>query len=270
MGRIDTARSTLSENQSKPSYALIVEIRVTLPAQMQARRTILIFDADDTLWETQSLYEKSKKDFLARMEKVKFARRESIDLFESIDRRNVERFGFSRRRFPQSMIDTYRALCLAHDRRIDRSVAQRIRRAGERVFQATPRLLKGARETLSKLRARGLRMVLATKGDRAVQVRRIAQSGLRQFFERVYVLPEKGAKEFRQIVRAEKGDPSRSWSIGNSIRSDINPALAAGLNVIWVPRETWIYEEERPTKKRGFHRAKSIEDVPAIVLRSDL
>jgi len=201
------------------------------------------------------------------MVRAGFSRKEVRDRFETIDHANVPKLGFSKRRFPQSMFETYRALCFEHAKHFDRSIARRARAIGTRVFDVSPRILRGVNETLSKLRAQGVRLVLATKGDSALQRHRIKQSGLRHYFDRVYIFPRKGTTEFKRILGAERLDHSISWSIGNSIKSDINPALAAGINAIWIPRKTWVYEDEEPVANARLCMARSIREVPGIIFR---
>lgn len=227
---------------------------------------MVVFDADDTLWETQVLYNCAKGRFLSAMEGAGFPPEAARERLEAIDQANVSRLGFSKRRFPQSMRDTYKALCIAYSRRFEEEKAAGVEAIGASVFNVSPRVVEGVREALDELRASGLKLVLATKGDREVQEQRVESSRLRQYFDRVYVLAHKGAKEFQEIVTEAGMDASRAWSVGNSVRSDINPALAVGLHAIWIPNKTWVYEHEEPVASPRLHRAESIREVPDIVL----
>jgi putative hydrolase of the HAD superfamily len=186
--------------------------------------------------------------------------------FETMDHSNVARLGFSRTRFPQSMRDTYEHFCADYSRPFDDATARRAYEIGLSVFQASPRIFPGVRQTLSMLRRRNVRLLLATKGDRQVQRLRVSASGLRRYFHQVHIFDDKGVREYRRLLRQEHIEPSHAWSVGNSIKSDIKPALAVGLNAIWIPRETWIYEAADFEPTALLYTAKSIRDVPRIVL----
>jgi putative hydrolase of the HAD superfamily len=68
---------------------------------------------------------------------------------------------------------------------------------------------------------------------------------LEPFFSTTAVVHEKAEETYRAIVQDRQLDPARTWMIGNSPRSDINPALAAGLNAVFIPHEhTWRLEKE--------------------------
>lgn len=226
----------------------------------------VIFDADDTLWDTQPLYEKSKLRFFRLMDRCGFPLEEASSRLETMDHANVSKFGFSKERFPRSMRDTYAALCTIHGRRFDQETADRALEIGQAVFEQSPIVLDGVVETLSELRRNRVKLLLATKGDQEVQTLRVSSSGLRPYFERVYVLKDKGVREFKQIISDENIQLSRGWSVGNSTRSDINPALAAGLNAIWIHRETWVYERAEVASSQKLHVAESMAQVANIVL----
>lgn len=229
----------------------------------------VIFDADDTLWDTQPLYEKAKLEFVRLMERLGFPSEDASNRFEATDHANVSLFGFSKQRFPRSMHDTYAALCEAFGRRFDMDKASQALRIGESVFEQSPVIYDGVVETLSELRENGIRLLLATKGDQEVQTLRVDSSGLRPYFEHIYVLKDKGLREFQQMISDANIALPSGWSVGNSARSDINPALAAGLKAIWIHRDTWIYERVEVASATDLHVAKSITEVPGIVLGCD-
>jgi putative hydrolase of the HAD superfamily len=226
----------------------------------------VIFDGDDTLWETQSLYNTAKRSFFLEMEKAGFNPAEVERRFESIDHANVARLGFGRRRFPQSMCETYKRFCEEHSLVVDPGRLSQMRAIGESVFLAVPTLYKEAERTLGILRSANFVLTLATKGDPEIQRERIRTSGLTTSFDGIYVFEEKGAQEFRQIVDDWRLDIGGSWSIGNSARSDIAPALAIGLSGIWIRRTTWSYEDEELGMEGSLYVAASLEEACSIVL----
>jgi len=233
---------------------------------MPLTRIGVIFDGDDTLWETQPLYVAAKSRFFREMSYAGFPPHEVERRFESIDRANVSTFGFSKHRFPQSMWDTYSALCADYAMRFDDGKAAHFRSIGESVFQTTPPLFDGVLEVLSELQWLHMMLILATKGDPVIQQHKVEASGLAPYFDRIYVVPDKNTREFTRIVTECQLDVRGSWSIGNSVRADINPALAVGLNTIWIPNTTWDHEDEEPISNERFHRALSIKDVPLIII----
>jgi putative hydrolase of the HAD superfamily len=199
------------------------------------------------------------------MTRAGFPRKVVLQRFEAIDHANVSRLGFSRRRFPQSMYDTYQSFCIDYDKPFDETEAQRFQFIGTAVFEASPKIFKEVPETLGRLSSRGVRLILATKGDPEIQERRIETSRLGHYFQRTYILAHKQVTEFEQIVADCNIDASNGWSIGNSVKSDINPALAVGLSAIWIPYRTWGYEDEEPVVSSRLHEAKSIREVPRII-----
>ncbi|MGD0647774.1 MAG: HAD hydrolase-like protein, partial [Acidobacteriaceae bacterium] len=105
-------------------------------------------------------------------------------------------------------------------------------------------LLPNVRETLDELSQRH-RLIMVTKGNEIEQTDKLERSGLRPLFSAVEVLAEKNAAAYRDVVAAHQCDCGSTWMIGNSPKSDINPALAAGLNAVFIPHDfTWVLEHE--------------------------
>lgn len=229
--------------------------------------TTVIFDADDTLWDTQPLYESSKEQFFQVMQRAGFPIQEVLARFEEVDHANVSKLGFSKERFPQSMRDTYAIFCTAFGQPFNKLIARQVFQIGSAVFKASPQMFDGVKDALSELMRNDVKLVLATKGDKEVQALRLRASGLRRYFDCVHILEEKGLSEFTYLISHEQIEPSRGWSVGNSVRSDINPALAAGLKAIWIPRDTWMYEHVEAALSHQLYVVHSITEVPGIVLR---
>lgn len=231
----------------------------------QAVATV-IFDADDTLWDTQPLYEQSKKEYFRFMAQFGFEPMEVSSQLETTDHANVARLGFTKERFPQSMRDTYALLCETQGQRFDEEVAARAMRIGQVVFKQAPVLFEGVSEMLQELRDNHARLLLATKGDAEVQRIRIGESGLERYFHNIYILHDKSEAEFLRIIERERIVLNSGWSVGNSIKSDINPALAVGLKAIWIPRKTWHYESAEVVHSDRLYAVDSIRDVSGVVL----
>jgi putative hydrolase of the HAD superfamily len=225
----------------------------------------VIFDGDDTLWETQILYIRAKKRFFREMERLGFDPTEVETRFEKIDFENVRLHGFSKARFPTSMSYTYQVLSGDYNKVVDKNIEKRVEAIGYSTFGKKPRVFSGVTEVLRTLRETELRVILATKGDQEVQEEKISFSNLRSYFDRIYIFPEKGERDLRKIVNECNLDPEVSWSIGNSVKSDINPALKIGMRAIWIPKRTWGFEEEEPVDKQRLFRVRSIKDVLRIL-----
>jgi putative hydrolase of the HAD superfamily len=225
----------------------------------------VIFDGDDTLWETQLFYVHAKKMFFKQMERLGFDAIEAEQRFERIDIDNVRPLGFSKERFPKSMSETYQALSIDYGKPIDKNIKEQVETIGFSAFGKKPRVFGGVIGVLTALRARQLKIILATKGDQKVQEEKISFSNLRSYFDYIYIFPEKGERDLKRIVNECNLDPKVSWSIGNSMRSDINPALKIGMRAIWIPRRTWAFEEEEPLDRERLFKARSIKEVPRIL-----
>lgn len=202
----------------------------------------LIFDGDDTLWSTEPLYDHARE--LAREEVV----RAGLDgaEWEALERRidveNVRHLGFSIERFPTSCVQAYEAVSRASNVPTNPVVVERVRSAAQTVFSQDPPLVRGARELLESLRARGAKLALLTKGDHDLQVRRVERSGLADLFDVIHIVSEKPPAAFRDIVTQLKVQPNDAWSVGNSVRSDILPAVEAGLRAVWIDAHVWEHE----------------------------
>jgi putative hydrolase of the HAD superfamily len=222
-------------------------------------RNAIIFDGDDTLWETMSHYSTAKEEFLKQMISCGFDRLAASAQFETIDVNNVRGMGFSRHRFPHSMVETYRYFCKRIGNRLDQQIEEAIRQIGYRVFDMPPIVFEDAAYVLESLKSSHC-LILATKGDREVQTGKINQSGLAHYFDAIYIFEQKGMAEFKTIID-DRGLSTRScWSIGNSLRSDINPALEVGLSAIWIPRHTWDYEIAEESANPRFYKADRLID----------
>jgi putative hydrolase of the HAD superfamily len=227
----------------------------------------VIFDGDDTLWSTERLYD----DARAAARSIVASHRLDAAKWEELERRrdvdNVLLLGHSMGRFPTSCVQAYEEMCRIEGRAHDPSVARRIRRVAESVFDQEAPVIEGARETLELLRLRGVRLALLTKGDYRVQKRRIDSSGLRDLFDLIEIVKEKSSETVRSVVANLGVIVDSAWMVGNSVRSDILPALTAGLRAIWIQAHVWEYEasaddyvDDRVT------RTRNLAEIPKLVL----
>ncbi len=202
----------------------------------------IIFDGDDTLWLTEPLYDEARSNARAVVAAAGMDGSKWEALERQIDVLNVTTMGYSVERFPESCVQAYEETCRIDHLIPDPLIAGEIRSIARYVFDHDAPLAVGARETLTSLRARGARLALLTKGDPDLQTRRIARSGLIHFFQIVEIVPEKSPEIIRAVVDALDLDVGSAWMVGNSIRSDILPALKAGVRAIWINAHVWEHE----------------------------
>ena len=245
-------------------YSEVVSTRKADP------RMAVVFDGDDTLWSTEPLYDAARDRARDEVEHAGLDGHEWERLERRIDVDNVSRFGFSTERFPTSCVEAYDALCAAKSVTPTTDVRQRIADAARTVFSTDPLLLPHAREILEQLREQGIRLALLTKGDAVLQRRRIDHSGLARMFDIIRVVDEKSPETFQEVVNSLSAQPERSWSIGNSIKSDVLPAIEAHLRAVWIDAHVWEHETlSNLPKNQSVLVANSIAQVPELITAID-
>jgi len=220
-------------------------------------RTLLV-DADDTLWENNIFYLRCTarlKRFLANHGIAEERVQETLD---RIERGTVQQHGYGPAGYVAAVVATTETLLRAAGVEPTQALVDEARRIAEPVRRAPMVLIEGVRETLLALRPT-TRLVLVTKGDRPTQLEKLARSGLGPLFDGKHVVAEKDVDVYRGIAREMGLDPRCTWMVGNSPKSDINPAVEAGLGAIYVPHDqTWTAEHahlehpERVTVLRAF------------------
>jgi putative hydrolase of the HAD superfamily len=211
-----------------------------------------IFDYDDTLAWNMHDYSEPQLEFFRFAIKKLGPRCPDVQTLANLeaetDSAGVKVHGFKLERFPLSFQETYRALCQRAGveptpKDLKRAYAIGMKAYDEKRYQKQG-LVEGAAETLDFLAGRdGNELILLTKGDERVQQKKIEATGARKWFgDRVHIVPKKDAKVLEDIVGMR--NKMLTWHIGNSIRSDVNPAIEARIGMVYVPCETWAYERE--------------------------
>ena len=219
-------------------------------------------DADDTLWHNERFFRMSQ----ARFAEVLADHAEPDHLaqrLEAAERRNLARYGFGIKGFVLSMIETAVEVT---EGRVPGEVVGALLAQGREMLAHPIELLPGVAETVGAL-AGEAELVLITKGDLLDQERKLAQSGLGDLFDAVEIVSDKTAETYSRIF-ARHGR-KRAIMVGNSLRSDVLPALEAGAWAAHVPHElTWSYEAaEAPVDHRKFHRLATLSDLPPLLDR---
>src|ERR1700677_1181113 len=203
-----------------------------------ARPTLLI-DADDTLWENNIFFEQAIETFIDLLEPLGYTRDYIRYILNETERRNIRQHGYGVRSFRRSLEDTYLKLAGNTARR---EMVQRIDQMAADLEGTPPHILDGVPETLAYLADRH-RLILLTKGEPAEQAAKVERSGLQTYFDAIEIVVEKNSEVYVQIIEQFKIVKSHGWMVGNSPRSDINPALQVGLNAVFIPHSnTWELE----------------------------
>ena len=218
---------------------------------MATERWTIGFDADDTLWHNERYFRLSQERFAELLRD--FAEADHLaDRLDAAERRNLGRYGFGIKGFVLSMIET--ALDVT-DRKVPGAVIAELIAAGHEMLAHPIELLPDAAETVAAL-AGEAHLLLITKGDLLDQERKLAQSGLGEFFDGVEIVADKTPEIYARAF----GGAARAAMVGNSLRSDVLPAIEAGHWGIHVPHElTWSYERaETPETHDRFRRIERL------------
>jgi putative hydrolase of the HAD superfamily len=202
----------------------------------------LWIDADDTLWENNVYFERAFAEFADYLSHSRYSHAEVRDLLDEIEHVNNRIHGYGSANFARNLEQCFER---HSERGINEEDRARIRQLGHDLFHHPLELIDDVEETLSYLATRH-RLMLCTKGNPAEQESKVKRSGLARHFRHIRVVKEKDVACYRALA-AERGIAAHQecWMIGNSPKSDINPALEAGLGAVYIPhRHTWHLEHE--------------------------
>jgi len=194
-------------------------------------RVHLIIDGDDTLWENNVYFERAIEEFIDFLDHSSMSRRQVRAALDEIERLNSRVHGYGSVAFSRNLRECYERLC---ERDLRQADVDRVLSLGERIMQEPLRLLAGVEETVAYLSDHH-ELTLFTKGHPQEQKLKIERSGLAGYFHHTAVVGEKNPQAYRDLVAERRLHPERTWMVGNSPRSDINAALAAGLNAVFIP-----------------------------------
>jgi putative hydrolase of the HAD superfamily len=210
-------------------------------AQFPPGQTLLI-DADDTLWENNVYFERAIAAFISYLDHLEYTAEQVRKTLNAVERETILTHGYGLSSFTRSLLRCYERLSpepLSEEKR------ERIVGFAQTIADQEIELLPGVDEALADLSTRH-RLILMTKGNHAEQADKLARSGLAPNFTHVEIVGEKDSTAYRQVLTRHGLSPRTSWMIGNSPKSDINPALAAGLHAIFLfHRDTWVLEHEQ-------------------------
>jgi putative hydrolase of the HAD superfamily len=201
----------------------------------------LLIDADDTLWENNIYFERAIASFISYLDHRLHTTEEIRERLNHIERDTIHTHGYGLKSFRRSLITCFEQLT---DVPLDPEKHRRIESFAQAIADQEIELLPHVAPTLAELASRH-RLILVTKGDHGEQTDKLRRSGLGSYFSAVEVLPEKHHEAYLSLSAHHSCEARTTWMIGNSPRSDINPALSAGLNAIFIPHDfTWVLEHE--------------------------
>ena len=226
---------------------------------MTQRITTIGFDADDTLWQNEEFFRMTEDRFCALLGEYA----EASDLGDRLlkaEMRNLGRYGFGVKGFTLSMIETAIEVT---DAKVPASVISQLIAAGQEMLEHPIHLLPHVEKTVGTL-ADGFKLVMITKGDLLDQERKLAQSGLGELFDAVEIVSDKTPETYIRAFMRHGDGPDRAMMVGNSLKSDVVPAIDAGGWGVHVPAK-YEWEVERADAPLGHPRFHVLPDLGGLV-----
>ncbi|SPE33098.1 Haloacid dehalogenase domain protein hydrolase [Candidatus Sulfopaludibacter sp. SbA3] len=204
-------------------------------------RPFLLIDADDTLWENNIYFERAFEEFVAFLDHSSLSPGQIRSVLDEIEEVNSRVHGYGSLNFGRNLRQCYQHLA---ERDVSPEDLDTVMGFAQRILECPMEVIEGVPDTLEYLSLR-CDLTLFTKGNPEEQKLKIGRSGLGAFFSHTSIVKEKDAAAYLLLVEERKLEPERTWMIGNSPKSDINPALEAGLGAVFIPHaRTWILERQ--------------------------
>jgi putative hydrolase of the HAD superfamily len=201
----------------------------------------LLMDADDTLWENNIYFERAIAKFISLLNHSEYTREQVRAVLNDVERESIVKHGYGLHSFTHSLVETFEKLSTDP---VTPDLRQRIHSIAHQIADHPVEILRGVPETLEYLGERH-HLIMVTKGNFAEQTGKVERSGLKEYFSAIEIVSEKNEVTYRSMIAKYALSADTTWMIGNSPKSDINPALAAGLHAVFVPHDnTWILEHD--------------------------
>jgi putative hydrolase of the HAD superfamily len=230
---------------------------------------LIALDADDTLWHNEPLYTNTREQFRRLLARYDAAGDLDDRLYE-VELRNLQHFGYGVKGFVLSLIES--AIEMTGGR-LESADVRQIIDWGREMLSSPVELLEGVREAVEEL-AGVFPLILVTKGDLLHQESKLASSGLGHLFQGIEVVSEKDARIYRNLIARHGIAADHFVMVGNSLRSDILPALEAGAHAVYVPYEiSWVHEQVPPEVMAAsvdharWHQIAQIRELPGLLHR---
>ncbi len=201
----------------------------------------LLIDADDTLWENNIYFERAIAKFISLLNHREYSPEQVRLVLNDVERDSILKHGYGLHSFAHSLAETFEKLSIDP---VTPEMHDRIRTFTHEIAEHPVELIAGVPETLDYLSSFH-HLIMMTKGNFAEQAGKVERSGLKEYFAAIEIVPEKDEAMYRSVIVKYELAEDSTWMVGNSPKSDINPALAAGLHAVFVPHDnTWILEHE--------------------------
>ena len=201
----------------------------------------LLIDADDTLWENNIYFERAISDFISFLNHRQYSPNEVRHVLYDVESENIRRHGYGMHSFANALVICFEKLSAEP---VTSELHESIRGIAYKIADHPMEFLPEVPETLADLSQRH-RLFMVTKGNITEQLSKVERSGLKEYFTAIEVVAEKDVAAYRKVVEKYGLIREFTWMIGNSPKSDINPALEAGLHAVFVPHDnTWMLERD--------------------------
>jgi len=226
----------------------------------------IAFDADDTLWHSERVFRLTEERFAGLLADYVESDGLSQCLLET-EKRNLQYYGFGRKGFVLSMIET--AIDVT-DGKVPTAILKDLIDLGRDMAAHPIEILPDVRETLEAVAER-YRILLITKGDLLDQEQKLARSGLGELFQAVDIVSDKSPPTYQRIFTRHGDGPERSMMVGNSLKSDIVPAIEVGSWGTFIPHPlTWALEHtEAPKDALRFRQIERIGELSGLLAEID-
>jgi putative hydrolase of the HAD superfamily len=224
----------------------------------------LLLDADDTLWENNVYFERAIAAFISYLNHHAYSREEVRLALNEVERETVREHGYGLASFQHSMVTCFERLSATP---ITPEKHERIVSFAHSISEQEIELRPGVADVLPVLALRH-QLILVTKGNEMEQREKLARSGLAHHFAAVEVPREKNPEAYHAVCQKYELQCRMTWMIGNSPKSDINPALAAGLHAVFIPHpNTWCLEHEVVDAARDGQHLLELESFTELAAR---
>ena len=216
----------------------------------------LLIDADDTLWENNIYFERAIANFISFLNHHEYSPEQVREALNEVERECIITHGYGLHSFAHALVQTFERLSVEP---LTPALHETISGFAHAIAEHPMEIIRGVPETLQYLSERH-HLILMTKGAFAEQTGKVERSGLKDYFAAIEVVAEKDVAIYRDIISKYDLPTDSTWMVGNSPKSDINPALAAGINAVFVPHgNTWILEHDEVAEAKPPSRLLIVE-----------
>jgi putative hydrolase of the HAD superfamily len=216
----------------------------------------LLIDCDDTLWENNIYFERAIAKFISYLDHKEHSREQVRLILNDVERGNIISHGYGLHSFAHALVTTFERLSVDP---VTAEMHATIHSFAHEIAEHPVEIIDGVSQTLQYLAGKH-HLIMMTKGNFAEQSGKIERSGLKSYFSAVEIVAEKDVPTYRTILAKYELPRDTTWMVGNSPKSDINPAIGAGINAVFVPHDnTWILEHDEVTTETGDRRLLQVE-----------